>query len=124
MGTMPTMTVTLPWPADALQPNARVHWAAKAAAVKRARSDAWLCANAIKRQVGWIKCKAATIRATFYAPQKRKRDGDNHLAACKAYFDGLADAGVIENDAGFAYDRVVFLKDADKRVELLIQATE
>lgn len=124
MGTMPTMLITLPWPNPVMQPNARVHWATKAAAVKRARSDAWLIANAVKRQCGWIKCQAATIRATFYAPQNRKRDGDNHLAACKAYFDGLADAGVIDNDAGFTYAPVKFAKDADKRLELLIEANQ
>jgi Holliday junction resolvase RusA-like endonuclease len=34
------------------------------------------------------------------------------LASCKAIFDGLADAGVVVNDAAFAYMPV--LTDVDK----------
>jgi crossover junction endodeoxyribonuclease RusA len=31
------------------------------------------------------------LRVTFHAPDKRGRDRDNCIAACKAYMDGMAD---------------------------------
>jgi len=82
--------ITLPWPPAKLSPNSRTHWRAKAPVTKAARHDA-----------GWLtKAAGASIdhdgpipmHLTFRAPDNRHRDRMNVEAACKAYFDGIADA--------------------------------
>jgi hypothetical protein len=64
---------------------------------------------------------SACCQATFFFEYRRVRDRDNCLAALKSAFDGLADAGVIANDAGLIHLPVVFDVDPLRpRVELLI----
>jgi len=81
----------LGWPAKALHPNARVHWAVRARAAREARQTA-----------AWAT-KAAWARLTlpdgplhlwidFFPPDRRKRDDDGLLAAFKPHRDGIADA--------------------------------
>lgn len=84
------MIVTLPWPSPKLSPNARTHWAAKAKAVARARAEAYLATRAAGlRPTG---ATSATVSMTFRAPDRRRRDNDNAIAAFKAARDGIADA--------------------------------
>lgn len=80
------MSICLPWPSSALSPNARGHWAMKAAAKRRARMDGFLAAKAAKVPAG------RTIAITFHAPDNRHRDLDNMLASIKGQLDGIADA--------------------------------
>jgi len=81
--------IDLPWPAKALHPNARPHWAKKASSVKAARS----AAREMAKPLGKIDAEAVKVTCIFSPPPaKRNRDADNLLAACKAYFDGIADA--------------------------------
>lgn len=81
--------VDLPWPAKDLHPNSRPHYMAKARAVKAARRAASLMA----KPLGKIDPEAVKVTCIFSPPPvKRNRDADNLLAACKAYFDGIADA--------------------------------
>jgi len=96
------ITITLPLPPRELSPNARVHWAAKAKRTKAMRERANMEARAAqgRRTRRWER---ATVRATFYHKDRRRRDRDNLLASCKAVFDGLADAGVIVDDAGLTH---------------------
>jgi crossover junction endodeoxyribonuclease RusA len=82
--------VALPWPSRDLSPNARLHWARKAKAVKSARTTcAWLVREAIRRKPEWA---AADIAMEFCPPDYRRRDRDNLIASMKAATDGLADA--------------------------------
>jgi crossover junction endodeoxyribonuclease RusA len=82
--------VALPWPSKDLSPNARLHWARKARAVKSARSSsAWLVREAFRRPPGWTM---ANIAIEFCPPDYRRRDRDNLIASMKAATDGLADA--------------------------------
>lgn len=120
-----TLTVTIPLPPNVLKPNARVHWAAKARAVKRYRIDCgWAADDAINRS-GWQTVERATVTPIFYHRINRHRDGDNALASIKAGLDGLADAGVIVDDRGFACRPVEFRVDRkDPRVELIITAEQ
>lgn len=81
----------LPWPSPDLFPNARVHWARKAKAVKTARMDAeWMAKVAGIRPNDPDIPSALKVTAVFFPPDNRVRDEDNMLAACKAYFDGLS----------------------------------
>lgn len=91
--------VTLPWPARALSPNTRLHWAPKAKAVRAARDAAfWLTWQAQGgKRPGW---PAAALDVTFCPPDKRSRDRDNLIASLKHGQDGMSDALGID-DARF-----------------------
>lgn len=102
------VTVTVPLPPAALSPNARVHWAAKAKATRAYRATAWITAVAelgVRRGPRWPH---ATALITFAYPTNRRRDADNALASLKAAIDGLRDAGIVEDDAGIAFEPVRF----------------
>lgn len=79
----------LPWPPRVVHPNSRSFWAVKARATKRMRHDAAWVAKQAKISVG---DGPIHIALTFYPPDKRRRDLDGCISACKAYLDGLADA--------------------------------
>lgn len=102
------MLIELPWPDAKLNPNRSkgTHWGSTVALRKKARDDAmWLTKGAMSQKLardqvwrqGDPEC-AVTI--TFVQPDKRRRDRDNLLAACKPFLDGIADALGI-NDADF-----------------------
>lgn len=83
--------VDLPWPAKKLHPNARPHRMEKARLTKKARADARSVASDAK--LPRIEAGDINVTCIFSPPlPKRNRDLDNLVAACKAYFDGIADA--------------------------------
>lgn len=84
------MILTMPWPPSGLSPNSRLHWAKTAKLKKQLRAAWWAQAKA----QGATKLPDAPLNVslTFYPPDRRARDMDNMLAACKAGLDGLADA--------------------------------
>ena len=86
------ISVTLPWPAKALWPNGRAVWQVKAQQVKLHR--AW-ARNAVQGEHGARQWPQTGYRVTITAHPKPKGpapDADNTVAACKAFFDGIADA--------------------------------
>ncbi len=99
---MDHVTLTLPVPSPMLSPNARPHYMAKAKVTKQHRQAAALVAmGALNRnEPRW---KRASVQLAWTFPDKRKRDQDNLLARCKAYFDGLRDAGLIDDDSGLTH---------------------
>lgn len=87
--------VTLPLPPGQLSPNARGHWAKKDRAVKAYRT---LAANAV-RLVGRVpEWPGATMAAVLYMPTANTPDDDNAAASLKAARDGIADAGLVQDD--------------------------
>ena len=82
--------INLPWPDARLNPNARVHWAVKSPVTKAARLLAYYTTRTAGAAVEGDKPIA--LRVVFHAPDRRHRDRTNAEAACKAYFDGIADA--------------------------------
>lgn len=120
-----TLTLTLPLPPRELHPNARVHWRPKAKAVATYRmlaKGAALVALGRARQPRW---SAAAAQAVFYVKDRRRRDRDNLAASLKAGWDGIADAGVVENDAGITHLPVRIEVDAARpRVEITITQVE
>lgn len=85
--------VELPWPARALHPNARGHWAKRHAAAKTARREAFILAV----QSGWREAALAPegklhVEIDAFPPDRRHRDWDGVIASCKSALDGLADA--------------------------------
>jgi crossover junction endodeoxyribonuclease RusA len=94
--------VHLPVPPRQLSPNARCHFMAKAKITKQARATAAAMAlSALGTRPLW---KRATVKAVWHFPDARRRDHDNLMASCKAYFDGLRDAGIIEDDSGLTHE--------------------
>ncbi len=83
--------VQLPWPEKVLSPNARCHWAVKAAAVSRARKAARLLTlqQTGRRKVAWGR---AHLTWEFCPPSRRRFDVDNLVGQHKAANDGIADA--------------------------------
>lgn len=86
------MIVELPFPPAGLNPNKRLHWAAKAKAVKAYRDAC--------RTLTWQACvkgapqfgQSIKVTITFIVPDRRWRDDDNIIGSFKAGRDGLADA--------------------------------
>lgn len=89
-----TLSIMLPHPPSALRPNGRVHWAAKARAVKDARTLAKMVTlSMVMRTVLFVpRSYALTWYYKGSAP-----DADNCLAACKAYLDGCCAAFKIDD---------------------------
>ena len=113
--------VDLPWPAKKLHPNARPHRMEKARLTKKARADARSVASDAKLP----RIEAGDINVTCIfspPPPKRNRDLDNLIAACKAYFDGIADAiGV--NDSCFQHQAPVLgLPRKGGNVRIILEA--
>lgn len=112
------MTITLPLPPKALSPNARVHWAAKARAVRGYRARAMVMARRAGRPHGWGE---ATVRITWYAKTRTHPDPDNALASLKAGIDGITEAGVLADDRALRYEPIAFAVDRERpRVEIEI----
>ena len=93
-----TFHLTLPVPDQVLSPNARPHWAVKRRAVKAARELAWGEARA---RWCWHGAPMRRVRLALFWTiiGRRCPDLDNLNASCKAYLDGIADAGVIADDS-------------------------
>lgn len=84
------LSVCLPHPVRELRPNGRAHWAAKARAVRAARTLARQMALAqvlrLRQERFLPRCYALVWYYKGIAP-----DADNCLACCKAYLDGCCD---------------------------------
>lgn len=89
------MRIELPWPDSSLAPNRKNgrHWGAVHSAKVKRLADARYLALAAMRQQGYAPPPGTLpLVVTFHAPDKRRRDLDNLLAALKADFDGVAQA--------------------------------
>ena len=88
---MTEIVVKLSWPPQQLKPNWRGHWAAKAWAVKRYRSDAAYLTRCTTPLTLDGYAGKVDIQCEFCTPDRRARDEDNLVATMKAGFDGIAD---------------------------------
>ena len=95
-----SLLIVLPLPPRCLSPNkppasfgGRMR---KAAAAKKQRRLARQAVEAEDVDSGpWLR---STIRSSFFFRTKRKRDDINFLAMLKSAYDGIVDAGLIEDD--------------------------
>lgn len=115
--------ITLSWPDSKLMPNRRhgKHWASSQPAKVRARQDAYFLAKAAKPAT--IPQGSLPLRIEFHAPDARKRDIDNLLAAHKAALDGIAQALGVD-DSRFRPITLDYMKDENKRGFVRIQIGE
>lgn len=121
-----SITITLPVPPKEVRPNGRPHWRAKAAAVKKMRVASW--SEAILNNDNHLpKWTHASIKIDWFHPTTRFLDRDNIIASCKAYIDGIVDAGVLSDDRDVTYEPVGRFKAAAgtyPRVELTVTQTQ
>lgn len=105
------MRIVLPYPPNALWPNKRPHWSAKARATRSYRNWAKLAAHGAKPgKVHLIFCPK---------PFGPKPDMDNCIAAAKSLQDGLADAmGVNDRELRLTYEIGGRCKDGAVIVEI------
>jgi crossover junction endodeoxyribonuclease RusA len=99
------LRIELPFPPAELFPNRKngKHWASVAGAKTKAWGDAYTLAHqAVNKHRGeWYPLTGdIPVSITFCPPDKRLRDDDNCLAACKAQIDGVATALTV-NDRQF-----------------------
>ena len=87
--------IRLPWPPSALSPNARGHWAQKARIAKNYRGDCRLMCQAQGARA--LPVESLSVEVTFHAPDNRRRDLDNMLAAIKSGLDGVVDATGVDD---------------------------
>lgn len=98
--TSETVQIILPLPPAVLSPNrpcsSRGGRMKKAAVSKKCRRLAREAIEAECIESGpWAM---ASVKATFYHAQDRRRDEWNYAAMCKAYVDGVVDAGLLVDD--------------------------
>ena len=85
-------------PPPSLSPNRlrTLHWTERSDLMRTAREEVgWLAKSQWKEEKPMMR---ARISYEFLIKDRRKRDADNLLAACKPFTDGLIDAGVIFYD--------------------------
>ena len=93
---MNEIVLVLPLPKPALSPNSRKHWRTRARATRRYRIAAYATVvEAGGQNLWWSR---AVAQATFYWPDRRRRDVANAEASLKAAWDGFVDAGLIPDD--------------------------
>ena len=102
---MDVVSLDLPWPPAALNPNKRLYWAARHRAAAQYRNECFVVAKDMINRAGRIKAPVpsplptpVTATVTFWMPNRRRRDLDNLLAAMKPAWDGLVDAGLLADD--------------------------
>lgn len=87
------LTLILPWPSEALSPNARVHHFTRARAAKSAKTYAHGMTLSAMPALGIIKGTwrgPVDVQLTFHPSIDRARDDDNFIARMKPYRDGVA----------------------------------
>ena len=123
---MNSITITLPVPHKYLSPNSQgrsINFARGKSRVKKAaKANAFVAALNASKSIRpmW---KRATIQVTLYCrtPSGLRMDDDNLIASLKCHADGIAAAGIIENDIGFEWPKPVKIVDkTNPRLVLVI----
>ncbi len=93
------------WPARALFPNTagkKLHWAERSELRHTAKEEAYFRAlNKLDKPF-----ERATIEIFVTAGDKRQRDLDGFVSACKSWVDGLVLAGIIRDDNYLCIPRI------------------
>jgi len=93
-----TVTIALPIPPKCLNPNVPANWRKKAESTKKYRAEAAMVTKSelIRYSVSSVPWKKSAVRVRWF--YVNRPDKDNVIAWMKSGFDGIADAGVVEND--------------------------
>lgn len=90
------MIIECPWPPNQLSQNARIHWAARAKAVKSYRNTCYALARIKAIKIDWDGPIHFFI--DFYPPDRRRYDDDNIAGRFKAGRDGIAQALMVDDN--------------------------
>ena len=83
-------------PRPELSSNARIHWTVRKRVFAEEKAEiGWLAKEEWRNQ---LVMERARISYEYHCPDRRARDFDNLITACKPYPDGLKDVGVIRAD--------------------------
>jgi hypothetical protein len=97
----------LPWPDRSLHPNARVHWAVRAANAKRAKTVGFI----IARQAGLRALNLPEgdihVHIEGYLADRRRRDADGLLSSLKSAMDGIAESIGVDDRRFIPHPRVM-----------------
>ena len=113
-----TTTITLPWPPQTLNANARVHWRKQAASTKLARWQAAMLAREAKLPMA----PESVLKFTYHPPDNRRRDAQNLPGMLKAYIDGIADHMGVD-DHGFECRFPSRFAEVRKGGEIVVEIT-
>lgn len=122
LGMRMQITIELPLPSRLLHPNARPHYMAKAKQTKQHRQ--WAATSASLMRCDREPWEAVTVLCQFTFRDKRTRDKDNLLSWCKAYFDGIADVGVVRNDSAMTHLPVEIMPPDKNKTGVTITVTK
>ena len=122
---MDSFTLDLPIPHKMLHPNSKVFSLraayARSARVKEYRQAVRLLAEVALNRRDPPRWKEAVAQAVFRYPDPgRRRDRGNLFGWLKAGFDGLQDAGIIEDDSGLVHQPVRIEKADSPHVVITI----
>jgi Holliday junction resolvase RusA-like endonuclease len=124
-----TLTIILPLPHQDLRVNrvSKIYHLRRAELTKKARRDAgYATLHAINlARLDKPMWKTATTKCRFYFAVEKRRDKDNLIGWLKAYFDGIADAKLIENDCGLTHlPPEEFIDKKSPRVEIEVTTAD
>jgi len=119
---MNTIKITVPIPSNKLSPHAKGHWRAKSALTKKTREAARLMALVALDGRTPPMWSLTTASMVGYFPSRCRWDHFNLIGAMKPTLDGIADAGIVENDrwlrpGTFDFDRI---DKANPRIEIIL----
>ena len=80
------MKVVISWPNKDLWPNKKAHWQKLRKLRKAQKEEAYLLTKPIQ-----TASERLHLKIVGYPPDKRKRDLDGFLSACKGAIDGISD---------------------------------
>lgn len=122
---MKSVTISLPLPHRILHPNGRTRahkWRSVVIKKERGIAHSLAIAASANAKPRW---KRATMESRWYFKTNARRDTDNLVAWAKAYIDGIADAGIVENDCGIVQlPPTIAVDKVNPRVEITIQETK
>ena len=111
-------------PRPELSLNGRLHYINRSKLVKQERQYA--CYLGLQHRDSWKAPERAIISYEFCVTTRRVRDLENLIGACKAWIDGLCDAGILVKDdcwhLEIGYGRICLADREETR--LMISATE
>jgi crossover junction endodeoxyribonuclease RusA len=81
--------LTVPYPPKELNPNTKLHWAAKMGYIKMYRGT---CKAIASESSHVIPDGDLVLDLEFFPPDNRRRDDDNMISSFKAGRDGIAEA--------------------------------
>ena len=116
---IPMIKLSLPLPPKDLNAHSSNHYWKRRKATRQCRSDAATLALQHRRK-GFQK---GVISYKFWFPDNRPRDLANYIQMCKAYVDGIVDAGIIPDDRWQVLSFGQVSADIDRedpRVEIII----